>query len=79
MKKWNDWILFRYHHLQRDSVDEKDYPPSQEYFLYADNQVYIQCTLYNVYIYRNYFEFENFLVHKNETGGLITILHFNTN
>lgn len=27
--------VIRYHHLSRDHVDEKDYPPTQEYFLYA--------------------------------------------
>jgi len=31
--------VLRYQHLGRDFVDEDDYPPSQEYFLYADNQV----------------------------------------
>ena len=31
--------VLRYQHLARDFVDEDDYPPSQEYFLYADNQV----------------------------------------
>jgi len=30
--------VLRYQHLARDFVDEDDYPPSQEYFLYADNQ-----------------------------------------
>ncbi|XP_023326537.1 uncharacterized protein LOC111699967 [Eurytemora carolleeae] len=30
--------IIRYHHLTRDIVDEKDYPPSQEYFLYSDKQ-----------------------------------------
>jgi len=30
--------VLRYQHLGRDFVDEDDYPPSQEYFLYADNQ-----------------------------------------
>ena len=31
--------VMRYQHLSRDFVDEKDYPPSQEYFLYADDKV----------------------------------------
>ena len=31
--------VLRYHHLTRDFVDEKDYPPTQEYFLYADQKV----------------------------------------
>ena len=31
--------VLRYQHLGRDFVDEEDYPPSQEYFLYADDQV----------------------------------------
>ena len=31
--------VLRYQHLGRDFVDEDDYPPSQEYFLYADSQV----------------------------------------
>eukprot|EP00092_Neocalanus_flemingeri_P013687 GFUD01014760.1.p1 GENE.GFUD01014760.1~~GFUD01014760.1.p1 ORF type:complete len:1163 (-),score=280.67 GFUD01014760.1:114-3602(-) len=30
--------VMRYQHLSRDFVDEKDYPPSQEYFLYADDK-----------------------------------------
>lgn len=28
--------IIRYHHLTRDHVDEDDYPPTQEYFLYSD-------------------------------------------
>ena len=31
--------VLRYHHLTRDFVDEKDYPPTQEYFLYSDQKV----------------------------------------
>ena len=31
--------VLRYHHLTRDHVDEKDYPPTQEYFLYSDLKV----------------------------------------
>ena len=31
--------VMRYQHLGRDYVDEDDYPPSQEYFLYADSKV----------------------------------------
>ena len=31
--------VLRYHHLTRDYVDEKDYPPTQEYFLYSDQKV----------------------------------------
>ena len=31
--------VMRYQHLSRDFVDEKDYPPSQEYFLYANEKV----------------------------------------
>ena len=34
--------VLRYQHLGRDFVDEDDYPPSQEYFLYADNQVLLR-------------------------------------
>jgi len=30
--------VLRYQHLGRDFVDEDDYPPSQEYFLYADDK-----------------------------------------
>merc|ERR1712025_336645 len=30
--------VLRYHHLTRDHVDEKDYPPTQEYFLYSDEK-----------------------------------------
>eukprot|EP00091_Calanus_sinicus_P011982 TRINITY_DN2700_c0_g2_i2.p1 TRINITY_DN2700_c0_g2~~TRINITY_DN2700_c0_g2_i2.p1 ORF type:complete len:229 (+),score=58.37 TRINITY_DN2700_c0_g2_i2:960-1646(+) len=30
--------VIRYHHLTRDYVDEKGYPPTQEYFLYSDEQ-----------------------------------------
>jgi len=30
--------VIRYHHLTRDFVDEKGYPPTQEYFLYSDEQ-----------------------------------------
>merc|ERR1719397_2488603 len=30
--------VIRYHHLTRDFVDEKYYPPTQEYFLYADQK-----------------------------------------
>jgi len=30
--------VIRYHHLTRDYVDEKDYPPTQEYFLYSDEK-----------------------------------------
>ena len=33
--------VMRYHHLTRDFVDEKDYPPTQEYFLYACQKVVI--------------------------------------
>ena len=29
-------LFVRYHHLTRDYVDEKDYSPTQEYFLYSD-------------------------------------------
>ena len=32
--------VLRYQHLGRDFVDEEDYPPSQEYFLYADRKVH---------------------------------------
>jgi hypothetical protein len=32
-------FFYRFHSLMRDYVDEEDYPPSQEYFLYADSQV----------------------------------------
>ena len=32
--------VMRYQHLGRDYVDEDDYPPSQEYFLYADSKVH---------------------------------------
>ena len=32
-------VFFRYQHLTRDFVDEKDYPPTQEYFLYSDDKV----------------------------------------
>ena len=28
--------VMKYQHLSRDFVEEKDYPPSQEYFLYAN-------------------------------------------
>ena len=31
--------VMRYHHLTRDFVDETDYPPTQEYFLYASQEV----------------------------------------
>ena len=31
--------VMRFQHLSRDFVDEADYPPTQEYFLYADQQV----------------------------------------
>lgn len=31
--------VMRYQHLSRDFVDEADYPPTQEYFLYADQKV----------------------------------------
>ena len=31
--------VMRYQHLSRNFVDEKDYPPSQEYFLYANEKV----------------------------------------
>ena len=27
--------VIRYQHLTRDHVDDKDYPPTQEYFLYS--------------------------------------------
>ena len=30
--------IIRYHHLTRDQVDEDDYPPTQEYFLYSDKK-----------------------------------------
>jgi len=30
--------VIRYHHLTRDFVDEKGYPPTQEYFLYSDEK-----------------------------------------
>ena len=32
-------LFVRYHHLTRDYVDEKDYSPTQEYFLYSDQKV----------------------------------------
>ena len=48
--------VLRYHHLTRDFVDEKDYPPTQEYFLYSDQKVvalyYIICFLTRVTIFR---------------------------
>ena len=31
--------VIRYQHLTRDFVDEADYPPTQEYFLYSDKTV----------------------------------------
>ena len=31
--------VLRYHHLARSRVDDKDYPPNQEYFLYSDGKV----------------------------------------
>jgi len=30
--------VIRYHHLTRDYVDEKEHPPTQEYFLYSDQK-----------------------------------------
>ena len=33
--------VIRYQHLTRDFVDEADYPPTQEYFLYSDKTVEI--------------------------------------
>ena len=35
--------VMRYQHLSRDFVDEKDYPPAQEYFLYANEKVDNSC------------------------------------
>ena len=32
--------VIRYQHLTRDFVDEADYPPTQEYFLFSDKTVY---------------------------------------
>ena len=31
--------ILRYQHLARDYVDESDYPPNAEYFLYSDDNV----------------------------------------
>ena len=31
--------VIRFNHLTRDFVDEDDYPPTQEYFLYSDKTV----------------------------------------
>ena len=31
--------ILRYQHLARDYVDESDYPPNAEYFLYSDDRV----------------------------------------
>ena len=31
--------VLRYHHLTRCRVDDKDYPPNQEYFLYSCGKV----------------------------------------
>ena len=40
--------VIRYQHLTRDFVDECDYPPTQEYFLYSDKKVKnIKLTFYS--------------------------------
>ena len=43
--------VMRYQHLTRDFVDEKDYPPTQEYFLYSDQKVKI--TLAPIFIFHS--------------------------
>ena len=35
----------------RDYVDEEDYPPSQEYFLYADSQVHTSLSDFSTFQY----------------------------
>ena len=42
------FFFFRYHHLARDFVDEKDYPANNEYILYSYSYVKVIFTLYSV-------------------------------
>jgi len=50
--------VIRFNHLSRDFVDEDDYPPTQEYFLYSDKTVSIHEFLMKDLLY--YFIFINF-------------------
>ena len=44
--------VLRYHHLTRCEVDDKDYPPNQEYFLYSCGKVNsISCSSNTVFTY----------------------------
>ena len=44
--------VLRYHHLTRCEVDDKDYPPNQEYFLYSCGKVNsYSCSSNTVFTY----------------------------